>query len=1487
MEKLNIVISGSRHSNERELIIDTLKSKFTNLNIYDCNKTVTDLIAKDSELEKWDPLLQEDQTYPFSQEQIKEVTAKQKEINSKITKCDWFILVAPTNFYGKWTFMEWQIMLNTVKRKKREQVFSVFRCSNWEESVKGQNITDVGDYSFSDFENLQKSILQTDNYLNSYTFDAGGMNTKDKLSRLKNELEKEIDTLKIQNLAMRMISIPRKELKASHIFKNRYRTKPERGFDDNFYLRRSSVDEAMETKTQKTVTMILGAPASGKTRAVYEFLKKSPKLSDNVRIIKLNRRNIAAIHNHLENYSQWHDLLGDNARRTENLSDYYFVCDQIFDEIYTPNDNEVSLWWKIYDLAVDKFGASILATSLVEEYETNKERLFANKNISYEEIFIKNISEDPDFDFRSQLEEYYKRNGGSFNGDISKMQVIGDYIKGLVDYHDTVFRAIEDYDNQHGNFIGNFAKSYNTIRLYRHIGNIPLGLVLAVFNKMSSDSITKESYLDFERFCKRNNILKIKKQEGQYGRFNISDNTVYTYDNERVKIPVSPNFLIEICNDYVWNAIKEKYRFSLENVESMKECMESFCDAFFSETPVNTLKRIISRSPSVRFSIDYQGYENFVREHVCNEVYSLCHNEYDIKYDKKEMNELIAYILHRSNSIEEFKNDFEEFTGWVGEDFELTEEVIGELMGFGMRRTRKIKAQTLAFLKDKGWDFDIPRTTIYYHRRMIEYMDSFNEISDYMANVVLKPEVLNNQTDAPDLLLLNKRSLYLSVLDRAKCHDDLLQIIEWIKVLNCPINRKMIVSMKARINDQEFEKNDALNQILLSRMKHIFYADDGLCMIADNLKDYYLILLASCFQNAAIHFKESEEFNNNPPLRNRAISEMIKLVKGSEFSFLYRFCMQENILDRMAQVSRNLLIKSLNVGDAINFAEVMFNGDSLDSIADRYTMISLLSCNYEFFKSKHHNNSSNLAFQNVLQILRLPMFQNITYDVTTIAMMLQICSTDEQENYLTTNFIKPSIRAEILLDEDLEREEEITSKVNRKWDELKTRPEIVISRINNSYKTEIHEIYEYVKKTMNKMLEDGIVQNPNILNILLNKLYHCHKNGHIKAREANQFRNRLKVYLESPLSDRQRIDFFYKDEYFYRAYFRIYPDKAIARNAEGKYSLSSIFNQIPVKFVDHVLFQHMIEGIEAWKTDESHKIKEDLADIIEYISENQNNSKKNSKFKKQSQKYYHSEKWDFLSDFSKGSQCRPESDEEDMISKIQELKQEDKDSLPSPSLMHQVLKNKRLKSDTVFSLLKHLYLEHDLVITSSLWKSALEGLHNKEDYASIYEGIKDLKNQYGHLILDDTCSLLYQVLLKPDSPEKRKEFKVICDDLHFRSLQEYGVMINSYDLYDELEDYVHTMTEYEEMNNLVCTKEPWRIIINNTHSHFLIGCTKLYSPNTSTSYKESILDILSNFHRFGKHDVKAYLSKTVKKLELDDKYNEMARDVGYNPGDKR
>ncbi len=386
-------------------------------------------------------------------------------------------------------------------------------------------------------------------------------------------------------------------------------------------------------------------------------------------------------------------------------------------------------------------------------------------------------------------------------------------------------------------------------------------------------------------------------------------------------------------------------------------------------------------------------------------------------------------------------------------------------------------------LIEKQWDFSIKGRSLYYHQRIIQYMDSFDDIAEHMNKNVATAEFLDNLEGDENLILINKRNLCLSLIESALRYEDLFKVLTWIEKLNTPFDRRIYYRLKQRISKPDFEKNDERNLELLNKLNSFFRENRNLCQLKENLQEYYLVSLSSCFQNALPFFREGEEFKSNISLRDKALSEMIKLVNDNEFCFLYRFLIKEKVWDNLTQVPRNHVIQRLNIKDALNLTEILFNGEDDNSTPDRYTLISLLESAKNAIYSERNENNYISYFQNVMQILSMPIFENISYDVKTISIMLQMCSYNCQEEYLIDNFIKPSLRKELLKKEKIVNEKDIIQRVNKLWEEEKYKLEIANVIIRNPYRTDFKWIYDFSITALDKMLAKGIVLNPNILNI--------------------------------------------------------------------------------------------------------------------------------------------------------------------------------------------------------------------------------------------------------------------------------------------------------------------------------------------------------------------------------------------------------------------
>jgi ferric iron reductase protein FhuF len=1458
---LDIIISGSRFGKERKIIIEKLR-QYTQANVYDCNEYATDIIRE----------------------------SKQNEINNFIRHCDWYILVASTDTYGRYTFEEWETITECMKKKSREQVVTIIRCSNVSESVKKQNVEEKGEYSFTDFRKRLSDLgFSENNFYVTYTYD------KDFRS-LEEAITNELTIVLNKNLVLRKYSTPLDNITAKDVFiKNPYRTEESNGFIENVYLHRSGIDDELDQNNNFVI--VIGAPASGKTRAVYEYLKRKKAKKPKARMLFVDNQNLEEVVKCLKNYQKWHHTLIDGE--TQDLSDYYFVCDQVNDMLYT--ETNIGLFAQLYQIAVQQFNAHLLCTALTESFqfmiENSKWKQEFQSN-PYTEVVIRKLQEES-AEFVHELEELMPDHDSPL-ATLRKKEVIGDYIKGLVDYNESIKKAVSEYSDFKA--VKNFVKAYHTIRILRKGTIVPLGLVVAVFEKISNKEFDTEYINTLLAFFNRYNILSIYSTKYAF-RLPLISSELFEYDNEKLRMRYPANYLIQIENDYIWNILYEQYAYDVNKPDDMEQCISVYSDAFLKEAPLSTLRRIIARSPSVMLSVVYGAHPDNVRCFVMERLKEVCKDEQLWENHSQEICILIAHVLNRSKSLEEFQKDFDE---WTKNRFQLTENVVAELMGFGFRRSFIIKKQVKEFLSSKGWDFNAYNgISFYYHSRMIQYLQSFEEVKNYMEEKVLIPTVLEKQYEESDLTEVNKQSILRSLLAFCQDKDQLIYVLEWTKQMQVRIDRTMIYNLCEVVKKAPQLQFPQENAIVLNELNH-FFNQIPIIDISQELLCYYMTDMACCFQNALIWYQKGESLLEQiPTLKKRTISSILRRSRPDEFSLIYRYFFKNGKLKKdLPQISRNLLLKRMNVSDGIALLELLFNQKNVDSTPDVNTIISLLT----------DLKSSEYAYQSLLQILKHPLLQGIHYNESVICMMLQYCSGKTQEDYIVEHFIKPD-RYRYLKEKygQTKNENQLKQEVENDWHNILLYNEkIVTSRIQNRYNQNFEEIETDAFRVIEYLLKQNRAIDPSLLNNTFSKLFYLYEHQKVGKEKFEGYRKKLFDYLEQKVSVQQssvqtvatntcrkRIDFFIKDEFFYFTYYRLFPEKAVQLDTTGCYILNEEVMKIPRPFINTKLFSNILQGIivlmnekvlrdiEQWFvkniTDfrwDSYaygkalkwygrqftvQTEIDTVPVLDYDTGDNHGIETKEEIKNSIKKRYkniQASEWQFLADYyarssqfnKKRSLYKNNKDYskfiiefgEEEIHKIEQIKDSCSDSYPNIGLLHKLFKTCTIPSHLALKMVEFIFLKYDLPITSSLWKSVLENIKYRIRYydekKGICQEITRLKTLYYNLIFEDTTTLIYQLnIFQKDIKKQEEYFKQIKNSDYFLSIVDYSELIRLPNLYkDDFNQYIDKMTQYRELLKAIYSSPP----ITETYNHFIVKCVNYYALFKDSIGKEQKMEII-------------------------------------------
>lgn len=1447
---LEIIISGSRFGKEREIIIQTLR-QYPQANVYDCNDYTTDIICE----------------------------SKQEEINDLIRRCDWYILVASTDTYGQYTFEEWKTILTCFPQRSREQLVSIVRCENVVESTTKQKIQENGKYHFTDFKaKMEEYNISPKNFYVNYKYD-------ENFNSLKQAITKELENAINKNWILRKYTIPLRSMTAKDVFVNKYRTEKDNGFIEDRYLWRNSIDEELEHNN--SFVIIMGAPASGKTRAMYEFLKRCAQISPEARMLAINNWNLEETVNSLENYHKWHHTLINGE--TQDLSGYYFVCDQMNDMLYT--EANIRLFARLYQIAVETFNAHLLCTVLNDSYRDMIENPQWKESftlVPYSEITIPKLQDEP-AEFVTKLKELMP------DDDYPsiyphKKEVIGDYIKGLVDYNESIMNAVNNYSGSRNNIIEHFVKAYHTIRIFRRGDTVPLGLLVKVLEQITGTPFNTASVNELRAFFEENNILSVYSTEFDLELPNISDD-VFEYDSELLHMRYPARFLIRIDNDYIWNILYEQYAYDREKTEDMEKCMSYYCQAFLQDAPLATLRRIIARSPSVILAMLYNAHPDNIRNFVMAKLKRLCKDENLWANSSDELCLLIAHVLHRSKTIEELQQDFRMISDWTKNRFTLSEQIIAELMGFAQHRSSVIQKQVKKFLTANGWDFNAHTgISFYYHSRMIQYLTSFEEVKAYMGKKVLTPIVLKGQYEDEGLINYNRQTLLHSLFSFCKNTAQLNDILEWAQQLQIKINRYTIYLLDKVVKDTPLLQNLQENAEALTVLNNFFNRIPVTDMNRELLY-YYLIDMACCFQNALTWYQQGENLlKQNPGLNKRAISTMLNRSRPAEFGLIYRYFFKEGILcKKLPQVSRNLLLKHMNFSDSIALLDLLFNQTDEDSIPDVNTLISLLV----------GVKSNDYAYQSLLQILSHPKLQGIHYNESAICLMLQYCNGKPQEEYIIERFIKPNHRQYLAKKYGTTKnEKQLKQEVENYWNVLTYDERIVTARIKNAFNRNFYHIKEYTLTTMQRLLQQKKAIDSSLFNNMLRKLFYLYENNCgvplIDRSLFDKFRTDILSFLEQKTNvldistgiKQKRVDLLIKDEYFYANFYRIFPEKAIREDTDGHYVIQDEVMKIPRPFINARLFSNILQGIivllnegilrdiEQWFIKNipdfqwdfySYKIAKKwlgknfttLMKIDTTLTTYNDNKEFDeiNQIEKNTINYYKNQQdshWDFLvvyyarlKESKKNNIVSPILTEKEM-EQIKQVKNTFPDSTPNIGLLHQLLKSRTIPSNLSVQIIEDIFLKVGLPITSSLWKSVLEGIKYRIRYykeeEKVYTEILRLKKQYSNLIFEDTTTLIYQLsIFRKEKNTQMKLFEQIKSSTNFLSVVDYSELIRMPNLYtDNFNKYINNMTQYRELYKIIYHK----LHITDTFHHFIVRCINNYSKVKNIIGHEQKMEII-------------------------------------------
>lgn len=608
-----------------------------------------------------------------------EKKTKQVEIYETISEADWFVCLVTGSEIGYYTWKEMEFVINE-KLKGSPVRISVFHPNNIhnETDKKPESIEKNKPLSWNLFCKEAGELLvnsaEQELYWNAYVADT---ENKGICSAVESELLKAI---KMNAFPFQHIDFFVQEGKSVIAEKFFFETIN----CNNTYIYRDSVDGDLKHLCKDSTfsfIFITGKPVSGKSRALYEFLRS--ELKDR-RVVVMNRENIIDICNNLSVSLAQRKHWFNNFASKDVEENIYFVCDQI-DDVLSRAPQEMKTVF--LDTINEHDNYKLIATGTKNSIEN-----FINSSNETNGIIVRNyqiiniplISNDPDSeDILSKLRYIYRPQEG---------EVVGDFIPGLKE--NTIKVAGEIVNECRTNkFLRKFIQALQITLLYRR--EKALLLPICISHSFLSDAEFKDGIIARSlKFLSEKNFIiiydnkNIGKEIPDLGNLinDPSSSSNVTIDNEDFPGWIGGDYYFKI-NELLWQIIEE---FPYKSIDEPllydlfdKNQLINAMNAFWKSYPhASTLRRLISRIPK-RQTPDKDGDEKRLRM-TWDFVFDKIKN--NLKVENENINEMRMAsncLIGRAANIDEVKDVL---VFMERNNITLDNSSIGEMCYFAVKR---------------------------------------------------------------------------------------------------------------------------------------------------------------------------------------------------------------------------------------------------------------------------------------------------------------------------------------------------------------------------------------------------------------------------------------------------------------------------------------------------------------------------------------------------------------------------------------------------------------------------------------------------------------------------------------------------------------------------------------------------------------------------------------------------------------------------------
>ena len=1320
--RTRVFLSCSRHCEEKKILKEYISKKFDVFeDVYDCEDTPT--------------LIDEN--------------PKQKIINDKeIAASNWFVLICPIGWVGLHTFEEFKAALCHQKCNGYPKI-TIFGCENPEDQRTKLNIEQFQPektYSVNYMLEYAKQFYKTD--ISNYVVDYKFIN-EDNSEYLSFEVvaRKELEKLErsFEHIFLKT-SIPEHFI-ASDFFYDSNRIIPKNGYYDDKYV--NIIDDKISFSFRSnTVVIIHGRPASGKSRAAFEYLR-SLKMQ-RIYSVRTDKEFTWIVRFVNENI--------DKLSEIKNLQQIIVACDQL-DTLLRYNESSHKAIRKFF-MNLQKLEWKFLATCSELGYGTIKEILSAD--ISWSGIDIPPMSP-------AVLDMFYKLgivvNGTVFNDNM----VLGEYINGFNGYQDSVIANLQHIQDDSKTLFNDFFKSIQVLKVFRHIDHMPLCLVVMMMYENF-----KHTQLEFEKFCSSlkallvsltsTSIISIRKEHSyddveddpfaEYSNddtgiidivdLSIVKDQVREYDKENMKTLVDTDIVIRVENDYIYekiisgalNVFNEDLYLNINNVNERRMAMAWFYNTFSSEQMVSTLRRILVRNPVTNFK---NKYDCNLQQNLDFVLVKL--GEYfkhpTTKADDN-LNDLVSLCIGRFNSYEEIYKKLTQFIA-IGEKngkFRPNYVTVGEILGAASRKSGQQRENliNLAHKLIKQY-VDEEYLPMYILQRELYLKKSVDEAFEYIQRNIKSFDYIisnynneNTDQDSRKFIEYHFSKIKNNLISKICSSSDLSKVVSYIEsngvdysqiiqlirqaeaFFNWSSRRLYLDKIWNYLSDNTTKANTILNERFIAILYHIL----------DNTKQY---IQAKDIYEKALVYAENNGLILKQLERLKLINTCCNQCRNFEYLILYNDFFKDGKLKEdfkdISLILRNTILKTApTFTDSMTLLPMLFDG--IVYKPDVYTVTAVSSMISENNKkrlnsTKYGNidncksNKKNDSLENIIEIFHTKLFDNVDFgEYMLFGTFLENCKTFEQLQEL-----------KIMMDKRFKED-----KSSIKWGDLMKKPEIVGTLINSNILS-LENAWEYIDG-LSLSAYNEIVPDPlsSFAKLLVSRS---------EDKNFTLYKEKLRAFIDDNWSKILR------DSFFYKSYFRLYPESLLIIDDNGEYEVSYKLTSL-----DSILFdggvvsktlsgalhmpepQKAFECVQQWWIDNypeiiansyilnevESKLGKDYCVKISHL--NNNHGRKNNQFEGRQpintfslKKYFIDENTSFRS---------LENNVENILSDISKL-----ENIPFPTIssIHELLKQPTKKEIKVFytpsqliKIMNAIFKDRKYEVMPSVISSFLQGIKN-------------------------------------------------------------------------------------------------------------------------------------------------------------------------------